>query len=142
MALRRSSSSARRNCNRLSISRSKKAVRAAAVAFGEIERHVGVLQQQIGVGAVVRRDGDADTGADDDVAALDVIGPADQFDDARGELAALLRPTDIGLNDREFVAADAGDEIRGWHRLGQADGHELQSSSPIGWPSVSFTVLK
>ena len=101
-------------------------MRTAAVAFGEIERHVGVLQQHIRIGAVVWRDGDADAGADDDVAALDVVGPADQFDDARGELAALLRPADIGLNDREFVAADARDEIRRLHRLGQADGHELQ----------------
>src|SRR6202008_3650785 len=57
----------------------EEAMGAAAVALGEVERHVGVLQQQVGVDAVVGRDGDADAGADYDVAALDVVGPADQL---------------------------------------------------------------
>ena len=104
----------------------EEAVRAAAVALGEVERHVGVLQQQVGVGAVVRRDGDADAGADHDMPAVDVVGPADQLDDARGELAALLGPADVGLHHREFVAADARHEVGGRHRLDQTGRHELE----------------
>ena len=104
----------------------EEAVRAAAVALGEVERHVGVLQQQIGVGSVVRRDRDADAGADDDVAAVDIVGPADQLDDAGGELAALLWLADVGLHHRKFVATDARDEVGRRHRLDQAGGHELQ----------------
>ncbi len=57
-------------------------VRAAAVGLGEIERHVGVLQQQIRIGAVVWRDRDADAGADDDLVAVDIVRAADALDDA------------------------------------------------------------
>ncbi len=121
----------------------EEAMGAAAVALGEVERHVGVLQEQVGIGAVVGRDGDADAGADDDVPAIDVVRPADQLDDAGGELAALLRPADVGLHHREFVAADARDEVGepAPPRSGGA-ATSLSSSSPIGWPSVSLTVLK
>ena len=58
----------------------EEAVGAAAVALGKIERHVGVLQQQVGVDAVAGRDRDADARADGNVAAIDVVRPADQLD--------------------------------------------------------------
>ena len=75
-------------------------VGAAAVALGEIERHVGVLEQLIRAGAVGGRDRDADAGADLDRAAADLERLAEQVDDARGELAALLGARDRGLHDR------------------------------------------
>ena len=42
--------------------RLEEAVGAAAVGLGAVQRHVGVLQQLIRLGAVVRRHGDADAG--------------------------------------------------------------------------------
>ena len=52
----------------------EEAVDAAPVRLGAIERHVGVLQQLVGVVAVARRDGDADAGADHHLVAVDVEG--------------------------------------------------------------------
>ena len=46
---------------------------AAAVGLGAIERHVGVLEQPVGVVAVAGRERDADAGADRDLVAVEVV---------------------------------------------------------------------
>ena len=45
---------------------------AAAAVLGRIQRHVGLLEQFVGVDAVGRRHGDADRGADVDAVAVDL----------------------------------------------------------------------
>ena len=45
---------------------------AAAAVLGGVQRHVGLLQQLVGVDAVDRRHGDADRGADVDAMAVDL----------------------------------------------------------------------
>ena len=85
---------------------------AAAVGLGAIERHVGVLQELVGVGAVGRRQRDADAGADHDLVAVELERLAESFDD-RARRAR--RPRAAGaardLQDRELVAAEARDDV-------------------------------
>ena len=88
---------------------------AAPFALGAVERHVGVAQQLVGLGAVGGRDGDAEAGADHDLMAEHVEGLRDRFDDAAGKLGRVGRPR-ADLNDRELVAAEAGDRIGAAHR--------------------------
>ena len=52
---------------------------AAAVAFGAVQREVGVAQQLVGGQAVARADRDADAGADHGLMAVDVEGLADRM---------------------------------------------------------------
>ena len=80
-----------------------------------VEEIVDLQRSVYGLAAIVK-----------DVAAVDVVRLADKLDDSRGELAALLGPADIGLNDGEFIAADARDEIGLRHRRNQADSHKFQ----------------
>ena len=61
-AARRSSSSSRRACSARVHAGLEEAVGAAAVGLGAIEREVGVLQQLVGIAAVLRRQRDADAG--------------------------------------------------------------------------------
>ena len=44
--------------------RLEEAVDAAPLGLGPVEGEIGVLEQLVGIGAVARRDGDADAGAD------------------------------------------------------------------------------
>ena len=54
----------------------EEAERAASVAFGAVEREVGVAQQLVGARTVAGADRNADADADDGLLTIDVIGLA------------------------------------------------------------------
>ena len=116
---------------------------AALVGLGPIERHVGVLEQVVGVGAVARRHGDADAGADDHLVAVDLVGLAERGDDALGERGGLLAAGRAGYcRIDELVAAEAGDDVGARAPGARRRSATARSSmSPRGWPSVSLTCL-
>ena len=106
---------------------SKKRIIVAAFALGAIEREVGILEELRRVGAVVRRNGDADGNADDDLVALDLVGLADQADQALGKIDGLLPMVGVDLlQDGEFVAAEPADRVALAHRPLQAPRDGLQ----------------
>ena len=51
----------------------EEAVDAAAVGLGAVKRHIGVLQKHVGLGAVGRRQSDADAGVDHDLLAAEIV---------------------------------------------------------------------
>jgi len=87
--------------------RLEEAIGAAAVGLGAVEREIGILEQCVRIAAIVRGERDANTDADHELVAGDVIGLRDRFDQPackrrrrRGVAAAAK------LHDREFVAAE------------------------------------
>ena len=99
---------------------------APSVGLGPVERHVGVLEQEIGVGAVARRQGDADAGADHHLVAADLEGLGKPGDDALGERSRLFRVTQGILQHDELVAAETGDDVGASHGRAQPVGHDAQ----------------
>ena len=95
---------------------------AASVAFGPVERKVGIAQQSVGSQAVARADRDADAGADHGLMAVEVEGLAHQADDLLRERGRLGGVPDGSLHDDEFVASHPRD------RVGFAD----QPAQPVG----------
>ena len=67
---------------------------AATVRLRAIQGEVGAAQQLVGIHAVLRREGNADTGADDDLVAGDIERRLDQLDQAGGESGRLGRLLD------------------------------------------------
>ena len=84
---------------------------AAAVRLGVVKRHVGVADQFVAVDAVVRRQRNADAGADFDVVAVDRIGSADRGDQPFRETRGVARDVRDALDDGELVAAEPGDRV-------------------------------
>ena len=80
---------------------------AAAVALGAVQRHVGVLEQVVGRGAVIGRDRDADAGIGDDHMPEQIVGFADRLADALRQSGGVVDVGDVRQDDGEFVAADA-----------------------------------
>src|SRR5829696_4381138 len=78
--------------------------------------------------AVARRDGDADARPDHHLVAVDVVGLPDVVDEALGEDRGRFRLVDAGLQDRELVAAEAGDGIGVAHAGEEALGHRLEEA--------------
>ena len=121
----------------------EEAICAAAIALGPIQRHVGVLQQLIRIGAVVGRKGDADAGADVD------LWPSPR---RAAPIASMIR------------CASVGGIASGWSMPGSRIANSspprratvspsrtqaasrsatcFSSASPTGWPSVSLTLLE
>ncbi len=104
----------------------EKAECAAPVAFGAIEREVGVSQQRVGARSVARTDRNADAGADDGLVAAEVIRLAQQLDDAFGERRGLGGIRDGRLDDDEFIAAHPRDGVGLPHQSAQPVGDHLQ----------------
>ena len=73
------------------------------------------------------RHGDADARADDDTMPLDLVGLGDDLEQALGELRgdlALISGRDV--QDREFVAAEAGDRVALTDQALQSRRHRLE----------------
>ena len=82
------------------------AVIVAASRFGPVERKVGLLQQVVGIDAMIRSEGDADADADLHLVSDDLVGLGDRHDDLVGEVdRAILLIRFPGLNNGELVAA-------------------------------------
>ena len=87
--------------------RIEEAIAVAAGGFGAVERHVRHFQQAVGIGAVLRRQRNADAGADIDLVAIDVERLGEDLDDAIGKRAGGFALTGLAaLNDGKFVAAE------------------------------------
>ena len=84
---------------------------AAAAVFGRVQRHVGLLQELVGVNAVIRRHGDADRGADVHAMAVDFERFLQRARQALGEPLGVLAALRAGLQHDELVAAEARDHI-------------------------------
>src|SRR3984893_12275908 len=89
----------------------EKAEGAPAIFLGLIERHVGVPQKLLGGLAIGWRKRDAGAGSDHDLLTLDIVRLAQERHDAFGQDARLMRSGEPYLQDREFVAAKAGDHV-------------------------------
>src|SRR5580704_17852378 len=100
-------------------------VAAAPVCLGAIERHVGVAQQLIGLVAVGRRHGNAYTGADDDLVAMNLERLQQRFNDLGGKLASLAG-AGLALHDGKLIAAKAGNRIDTAHHALQSLGHRTE----------------
>ena len=64
---------------------------AAAIRLGVVKRHVGVSDEFVAVDAVVRRQGNADAGANFNVVAVDRVGFADRGDQPFRETRGVAR---------------------------------------------------
>lgn len=77
-----------------------------ALLFGMVHRDVGVLQQNLRIVAVVRKDRDADAGADDHGLATDVERLVEPLEHALGDPHGIVGAVDLAQHDRELVAAE------------------------------------
>ena len=106
---------------------SKKRQARAAVGLGAVERHVGVLEQQVGVAAVARRQRDADAGADHHL----VAARSRRSRPGSATMRSASAPASFGLAERvlqhhELVAAEAGDDVGAAHQRAQPVGDRAQ----------------
>ena len=89
----------------------EEAVAAAAAILGGVERHVGLLQQLVGIDAVDRRHGDADRGADVDAMTVDFERLLERARQPLGQPFGVLAAFGHGLQHHELVAAEARDHV-------------------------------
>ena len=84
---------------------------AAPGGLGGIHRQIRVLQDLVEIGAVLRRQRNADAGVGGDLVAEAFVGLPDRLEHPRHQIGDVGHGLDRGLDDREFVAAEARDEI-------------------------------
>jgi hypothetical protein len=99
-----------------------------AVRLGAVESHVGILEDLVGVVAVVGRERNADRGADRHLMAVEDIGGRDRFEHALGEMADIGRLRHVALQDGELVAAEPRDDVLGAHDQSEPLGHGLEQT--------------
>ena len=106
----------------------EKPERAAAVRLGAVECEVRVLHECIRCSAIGRRDGNTDAGANHNLMTLDVVGSADDLNQAGCERVGIEALRGRNLNDRELVATQSGDNIRIANASTHAVSRSLQES--------------
>ncbi len=84
---------------------------APAAVLGRIERHVGLLEQLVGIGAVGRRHGNADRGANIETVTIHFERLCYRPKQALREPFGVLPVIGAGLHHDEFVAAKARDQV-------------------------------
>ena len=99
--------------------RVEEAIGSAAGRLRGIHREIGVLQQIEQIGAVARGDRDADAGVAGKLMAMAVERRPQRLIDPRDQRVDILGALDAVLQDGEFIAAEAGDEILRPDRLAQ-----------------------
>ena len=104
---------------------------AAVGALGRVHGDVGVLEQRLGVLAVlgVERDPDARLDLDADVLELEALG--DRRAHAGRRVERVLGAADVGEQDGELVAAEAGDRVARPQRRGQALADRAQQQVAV-----------
>ena len=110
--------------------RHKKPKCAAALNLGRIQGDVGVLEKTNDRAQVAARDIHAHANADDDFVLADPIELAHRFDDASNKSRGVFSSAYSGLENDEFVAADAGDRL--------AVAHDLQESRVNGCQEMTL----
>ena len=84
---------------------------ATALRLGAIERQLGVLHEHGGIGSVVRRKGDADAAAGQNILAVDRDRREQGVDDEIGQFDGFFGQH-VALQDCELVAAKSSQECR------------------------------
>jgi hypothetical protein len=97
----------------------------SALAFRLVEGCIGEAHQILAVDAVVRCDRNTDGDADADRRAADLERLGDGIEDSASERIRVLRGAQPGLDDREFVAAEAGEGVARPQQLLEPARHEL-----------------
>ena len=96
---------------------------ATTLVLGAVERDVGVLHQVDRGQAIGREDGDADAGADGHGLVVEDELGGEAVDQAARHLDRVLGLLAAGLEDGEFVAAEAGHDVAVAQVAAQALGH-------------------
>ena len=104
----------------------EEAIGVAALRFGPVHRHVGVLQQGIRVLPVAGADRDADADPDIGLAPVQIERLGDRLDKAPRQAAGLLRLLQVSLQHDEFIAAEAGERVGLAQALPQARDRLLE----------------
>src|SRR5258706_14353337 len=94
--------------------------------FGGIHRQVSIRENLIEIAAVLRRECNADARVRAQLVSETFVGLPDRIENPRRELGDVSGSFDRGLNDGEFVAAEAGHEVAGCNALAQARGYRFQ----------------
>ena len=101
---------------------------AAATLLGGVHRDVGALDELLDSRAVLGRAGDADAGVDLERQALDRERLAQLGEQPLGDGAGLVMRGQVGDQDAELVAAEAGDHLVLLERQPQSLGDLLQET--------------
>ena len=120
----------------------EEAVGAATVAFGPVEGEIRVANDLVGAHAVRRAERDADTGADHDLMAVDLVGRAERLDYPVGKGRGIGRLRNRNLHDCELVAPHAGDRVGLAHLSAQPIGYHLQELVACGMTECVVHVLE
>ena len=98
----------------------------APLGLGAKHRQIGIFQQLLGIDGIVGRDGDADRGRGQNLVFLQPELVGNGGDDGLGHRGGVAGFGQMGQDDGEFVAAQAGHGVGFPHAAGQALGHRLQ----------------
>ena len=90
---------------------------SSALGLGAVQGQVGIPQQFIRTSRISGRHGNTDADADRDLVAVEVERSADRFDEARRERTRVFGMVHLGLQDREFVAAQPRKHLAGAQAL-------------------------
>jgi hypothetical protein len=114
----------------------------SALFFRLIHGGVRGFDQRLGVGAVLGEDADADGGGDVELASFDVERVADGFEDFLRDERGVLGVRELGEEQRELVAAEAGDGVAvAYARLQRRSTRPRRSfeivETPAVWPTAA-----
>ena len=98
---------------------------SGSVGLGLVHRRVRALDERLSARRAIRKQRDADAGAERELDALELVGTADRRADSRGGGLRVL-PVGIRQQDRELVAAEPGQHVDRSHTTGQAARHLLE----------------
>ena len=106
--------------------RLEKAIGPTTVGLGAVHRQIGILDQLIEIGAILRRQSNADAGVGHELVAEALIGLTDRLMNARHEFHDVAGIFDIGLDHRELIAAKPGDMVGISDAIPDAPRHGFQ----------------
>ena len=98
----------------------------AALLLRLVERQVGVPEELVGVGVVVRKHRDADAGAREHLFLVEFERRRDRLDHPLGENGDAVLMVEVGLDDGELVAAEPRHGVGLAHARQEARGHLFQ----------------
>ena len=120
----------------------KEAVVVAALRFGFVHGHVGIFQQQLGVFAVIRADGNTDAGGNHQLVAIQHKRLAQGVQHALGDQRGLGVVGQLGQDHHELVAASAANGVHVAHHGAGAPGDLLQQGVAGGVAQGVVDVLE
>ena len=111
-----------------------KLVVVAALFLGAVESGVGVFQQGVDVGAIVRIQADADAGGDMQLVLVKQKHGLEHFQDPLGDFDGFVGALQARQKNDKFIASQAGEGIAFIQAAGQAFRHALQEPVADGRP--------